>query len=218
MAVTEEARAARDAKLDELHARLTGAVETLVSGEDWARALEFAARFRSRSFNNTLLIWVQHEAAFEAGKVPTPMPSHVAGYRQWQQLGRQVQKGQQGYMIFAPVTGLLLIDAGASMALTQSWPQIIGLYVGGILIAIARLPDDGLERRMDIRGEMRAVAADIEMGAILQPGIDVARLFHEPVLHIGLRRAVAREGHVHARQDAILEETLPFRLVEEIGQ
>lgn len=105
MAVTEEARAARDAKLDELHERLTGAVEMLVSGEDWARALEFAARFRSRSFNNTLLIWAQHEAAFEAGKVPTPMPSHVAGYRQWQQLGRQVQKGQQGYMIFAPVTG-----------------------------------------------------------------------------------------------------------------
>ena len=32
MAVTEEARAARDAKLDELHERLTGAVETLVSG------------------------------------------------------------------------------------------------------------------------------------------------------------------------------------------
>ena len=87
MAVTEEVRAARDAKLDELHERLTGAVETLVSGEDWARALEFAARFRSRSFNNTLLIWVQHEAAFEAGKVPTPMPSYVAGYRQWQQLG-----------------------------------------------------------------------------------------------------------------------------------
>lgn len=98
MAVTEEARAARDAKLDELHERLTGAVETLVSGEDWARALEFAARFRSRSFNNTLLVWVQHEAAFEAGKVPNPVPSYVAGYRQWQQLGRQVQKGQRGLL------------------------------------------------------------------------------------------------------------------------
>lgn len=98
MAVTEEARAARDAKLDELHERLTGAVETLVSGEDWARALDFAARFRSRSFNNTLLVWVQHEAAFEAGKVPNPVPSYVAGYRQWQQLGRQVQKGQRGLL------------------------------------------------------------------------------------------------------------------------
>ena len=41
----EEAQAAREAKLDELHERLTGAVEQLVSGEDWSRALAFAARF-----------------------------------------------------------------------------------------------------------------------------------------------------------------------------
>ena len=121
MAVTEEARAARDAKLDELHERLTGAVETLVSGEDWARALEFAARFRSRSFNNTLLIWVQHEAAFEAGRVPNPVPSFVAGYRQWQQLGRQVQKGQPGYMIFAPVTGRF---ASSNPADPSSWRRL----------------------------------------------------------------------------------------------
>ncbi len=47
MAVTEEARAARDARLDELRERLTGAVESLVSGQDWARALAFAARFSS---------------------------------------------------------------------------------------------------------------------------------------------------------------------------
>ena len=121
MATTEEARVAREAKLDELHKRLTGAVETLVSGADWARALEFAARFRSRSFNNTLLIWVQHEAAFEAGRVPNPVPSYVAGYRQWQQLGRQVQKGQQGYMIFAPVTGRF---ASSNPADPSSWRRL----------------------------------------------------------------------------------------------
>lgn len=105
MATAEEARAARDAKLDALHERLTGAVEQLVSGEDWRRALEFAARFRARSFRNTLLILAQHEEAFEQGRVPDPEPSYVAGYRQWQTLGRQVTKGQPGYMIFAPVTG-----------------------------------------------------------------------------------------------------------------
>ncbi len=50
MATTrEQAQATREAKLDELHERLTGAVEQLVSGEDWARALAFAARFRTRS-------------------------------------------------------------------------------------------------------------------------------------------------------------------------
>ena len=49
MAITEEARAARDAKLDALHEQLTGAVESLVSGEDWKQALTFAARFRGSS-------------------------------------------------------------------------------------------------------------------------------------------------------------------------
>ena len=82
MATYEDRQAARDAKLDELHETLTGAVEQLVSGDDWKRALTFAAHFRSRSFNNTLLIWVQHQAAFEQGLVPDPMPSYVAGYRQ----------------------------------------------------------------------------------------------------------------------------------------
>ena len=79
MATSEEARAARDAKLDALHEQLTDAVESLVSGEDWKQALEFAARFRARSFNNTLLIFVQHQAAFEAGRGREPVPTYVAG-------------------------------------------------------------------------------------------------------------------------------------------
>ena len=101
---TRLSRAEQDAKLEALHQRLTEAVSGLVSGEDWKRAIEFAARFRSRSFNNTLLIWMQHAAAFEAGRVPDPMPTYVAGFKQWQTLGRQVMKGQSGYGILAPVT------------------------------------------------------------------------------------------------------------------
>ncbi|WP_449280377.1 ArdC-like ssDNA-binding domain-containing protein [Leucobacter sp.] len=122
MATTrEQAKAAREAKLDELHERLAGAVEQLVSGEDWARALAFAARFRTRSFSNTLLIWEQHQAAFEAGLVPDPFPSYVAGYRQWQGLGRQVQRGQPGYQILAPVTGRF---ATATPADAESWRRL----------------------------------------------------------------------------------------------
>lgn len=118
MATSNEARAA---KLDELHERLTGAVEQLVSGQDWARALAFAARFRSRSFNNTLLIWIQHEAAYQAGRVLEPFPSYVAGYKQWQQLGRQVSKGQAGYQILAPVTGRF---ASSNPANGESWRRL----------------------------------------------------------------------------------------------
>ena len=121
MATAEEARAGRDAKLDALHEQLTGAVESLVSGEDWKQALTFAARFRARSFNNTLLIFVQHQAAFEAGRVPEPVPSYVAGFKQWQALGRQVEKGQSGYMILAPVTGRF---ASFTPKVAESWRKL----------------------------------------------------------------------------------------------
>lgn len=94
----------REAKLAAVHDKLTNAVAALVTGEDWSRALEFAARFRSRSFNNTLLIYSQHAAAFEEGRVEAAWPTYVAGFKQRQTLGRQVNKGQSGYQILAPVT------------------------------------------------------------------------------------------------------------------
>lgn len=121
MATIEDRQAARDARLDELHEKLAGAVEELASGDDWKRTLTFAANFRSRSFNNTLLIWVQHQAAHEQGLVPDPMPTYVAGYKQWQDLGRQVQKGQPGYQILAPVTGRF---ASATPANADLWRRL----------------------------------------------------------------------------------------------
>src|SRR3954449_8099572 len=97
-------RAAREAKLEALQEELTTAVSALVTGEDWKRALTFAAQFRSRSFNNTMLIYAQHLSAFNEGRVPEPTPTYVAGFHQWLSLGRHVEKGQHGYGILAPVT------------------------------------------------------------------------------------------------------------------
>ncbi len=100
-----EAQAAREEKLEQLGQLLETAVEGLTTGEDWKRALEFAARFRSRSFRNTLLIYAQHAGAYEEGRVSESAPTYVAGFNQWKQLGRSVDKGQSGYMIYAPVLG-----------------------------------------------------------------------------------------------------------------
>ncbi len=96
--------AAREAKLEAIQQQLTQSVSALVTGEDWKRALEFAATFRSRSFNNTMLIYVQHYAAYQQGRVPDPTPTYVAGFKQWLSLNRHVMKGQGGYAILAPVT------------------------------------------------------------------------------------------------------------------
>jgi hypothetical protein len=98
------ARATREAKLEALQLQLSESVAALVTGEDWKRALTFAAQFRSRSFNNTMLIYAQHFSAFNEGRVPEPTPTYVAGFHQWLSLGRHVVKGQHGYGILAPVT------------------------------------------------------------------------------------------------------------------
>lgn len=95
---------AQENALARLNETLEQAVSGLVSGEDWRRAAVFAAKFGSRSFGNSLLIWAQHQAAFDEGRVPDPEPTWVAGFKQWQQLGRNVLKGQSGYLIQAPVT------------------------------------------------------------------------------------------------------------------
>lgn len=118
---TREAQQAREAKLDALHAKLSESVGALVSGDDWRRTLEFSARFRSRSFNNTMLIYLQHYEAFQSGRVPSATPTYVAGFKQWKTLGRQVMKGQSGYGILAPVTARF---ASRTPTNAESWRRL----------------------------------------------------------------------------------------------
>lgn len=106
-----------------LQARLIDAVGELVTSQDWKRALEFAARFRSRSFSNSMLIYVQHQTAFAAGRVPEPTPTYVAGFKQWASLDRHVDKGQAGYAILAPVTARF---ASVTPGDRASWRRLAG--------------------------------------------------------------------------------------------
>jgi antirestriction protein ArdC len=75
------------------HARLTAAVESLITGDAWKRMLQVAARFPRYSPNNVLLITVQR-----------PDATAVAGLRTWNGLGRRVRKGEKGIPILAPCT------------------------------------------------------------------------------------------------------------------
>jgi len=78
-------------KVRQLHDSLTAQVEALVSGDDWARFLTVASRFHTYSANNVWLIMSQR-----------PDATRVAGYRTWQRLGRQVNRGAKGIAILAP--------------------------------------------------------------------------------------------------------------------
>lgn len=73
--------------LDKLHA----GVSAISTSDEWAAMLRFASKLHNYSWNNQLLIYMQN-----------PNATAVAGYKQWQKLGRQVKKGEKGLSILAP--------------------------------------------------------------------------------------------------------------------
>ena len=93
---------ARTDKLQQAHERLTEAVESIVTGDDWARMLKTAAKFHRYSFNNQLLIFCQR-----------PDATQVAGFLRWKSLGRSVRKGEKGIQILAPCRYKTKIEDGS---------------------------------------------------------------------------------------------------------
>ena len=84
-------QAQRDERMSTLMQQLEAGVEAIQTSEDFKRYLRTAAIFHHYSPNNVLLILSQR-----------PDATHVAGYRAWQALGRQVKKGEKAISIFAP--------------------------------------------------------------------------------------------------------------------
>ena len=72
---------------------LAANVEKLINGAEYRAALSFRHQLHRYSFRNVWLIYCQN-----------PDASMVAGYRKWQELGRQVRKGEKSLAIFAPMT------------------------------------------------------------------------------------------------------------------
>lgn len=101
----DEARAAKAARIEAAQAVLADAVAGIRDGADWKRVLGFQSKLHSYSANNVMLIVAQLAKRFQDGKVATPLPSYVASYRIWQAVGRQVEKGQTGLAIIAPMRG-----------------------------------------------------------------------------------------------------------------
>jgi antirestriction protein ArdC len=84
-------QAQRQERTAALMEQLEAGVQAIRTGEDFKRYLQAAARFHTYSPYNVLLIRAQR-----------PDATHVAGYKTWQSLGRQVKKGEQAIYILAP--------------------------------------------------------------------------------------------------------------------
>ena len=100
-------------------------VETARESEQFEQWLSVQAQFHDYSFRNSILIRRQ-----------CPEATRVAGYRAWQELGRQVQSGEEAIWIRAPLRARVCPSCGefvqghgecSEETPTEEWPrQIVG--------------------------------------------------------------------------------------------
>lgn len=88
-----------DTRVEEALERLESGVSRIMDSAEFRRYLSIAAKFHHYSANNCLSIFMQR-----------PDATRVAGYRKWQQLGRQVRKGEKGIKILAPISRTVAED------------------------------------------------------------------------------------------------------------
>ena len=100
----------REDRADAMHERIEGWIEDLAAetadartSEQFQRWLAVQARFHDYSLTNQLLILQQ-----------MPDATRVAGYRTWQDLGRQVQEGESAIWIWAPIDARRCPECGNS--------------------------------------------------------------------------------------------------------
>ncbi len=85
----QELIAQKDLKGIEEH--IKSGIANYLDSETFKNYLDFALQFRQYSYRNKILIQSQN-----------PKASLVAGYRAWQDKGRQVQRGEKALKIFVP--------------------------------------------------------------------------------------------------------------------
>lgn len=83
----------RKERVEQLQKVFEEGVLSLANDASWRRMMDFLAKFRHYSFNNTILIYMQK-----------PDATMLAGYKQWMSRGRQVKKGEKSIKIFGHST------------------------------------------------------------------------------------------------------------------
>lgn len=94
-------KAATATRTNRAYETLTENVERIRSSEQWKAALQVRAKLHNYSFSNVMLIALQ-----------CPDATMIAGYRKWQELGRQVRKGEKSIAILAPMVKKMKDDDG----------------------------------------------------------------------------------------------------------
>ena len=82
----------KQAEINDMLKRISEGVQAVFESERYREYLQFASKFTDYSARNTMLINLQK-----------PNATFVAPYGKWRKLGRYVNSGEKGIVIFAPV-------------------------------------------------------------------------------------------------------------------
>jgi len=115
-------------------AALETGVEAIMDTDAFRAYLDAQARMHTYSLNNVLLILHQR-----------PDAAHVAGYRAWQALGRQVRKGEKGIRIMVPFRRTVEDDRGEKV-------RGIGGFGVGTVFDVAQTDGDDLPTPPSVAG------------------------------------------------------------------
>lgn len=88
----DDYKAKKKEELAKLFQQIDDGVQAVFDSDHYKAYLKVMSKFTNYSFNNCILIAMQR-----------PDASLVAGYGKWKSLGRQVNQGEKGIMILAPM-------------------------------------------------------------------------------------------------------------------
>lgn len=77
--------------------KIEAAISQITTSEKWEEHLKWQAKFPNYSANN--ILWLKDQAEARGATLGA-----VAGYRKWEELGYQVQKGEKSFSVLAPIT------------------------------------------------------------------------------------------------------------------
>lgn len=126
----ERRAAARKETAEALQAGLAVQVAEMAAGTQWQAYLDFAGTFHNYSFNNTMLIMIQR-----------PEATAVAGFKQWQEKGRQVRKGEKAIKIYGFASKVVGENEETGEKLRKAYFPILSVFAEDQTDPILELPE-----------------------------------------------------------------------------
>ena len=145
-----EAKERAQERMQQALGLLEAGIAAILDSESFAGYLRAMARFHRYSAHNVALILAQN-----------PDATHVAGYRAWQQLGRQVRKGEKGLVILVPLVSRVKGDGDAEA--DEPDERVVTRFGVGYVFDIAQTDGEPLPEPPAVE----AIAGATDRGAAL---------------------------------------------------